>query len=494
MMIIDQEKLVDNVIIEGIIKDYPELKKLIETCSPYEIRGKILSVLDPRNDLHYDYREFNELNLESEDLEYLDEIVTTLRNYVRVADVEKKTLGEVMTPIPLVNDMSDTLPNEVWSNPNLKWFDPCAGVGTFPSVIVQRLMKGLKKVIPNKNKRYRHIIENMIYVCELQAKNMFIFHCIFDRPNVFELNTFYGSFLSDEFNEHMSDVWGVDKFDIIIGNPPYQSSKEGQTKTKSIWHLFVNKSLDILIDGGYLNMVHPDSWRNVDGVFKDLQNRMKSNKIIYLEMHDKNDGFKTFGATTTYDFYCLNKTPNNDYKTKIKCQDGEIVYVNLTSLEFIPNARFNEFIDLIAKDNQEKVNILYSRSSYGNDKKHMSKTKQGDFIYPCVYYTYKDLSIQTWYSSTNKNGHYGIPKIVFSAGGASTPFIDENGEYGIMNFACGIIDDTKNFKDIQRAMLNEKFLSLMSFCDGNSGVGGQRYNRKVIGTFRKDFYKQFLND
>ena len=75
MMIIDQEKLVDNIIVNDIIRVYPELKKLIETCSPYEVRGKILSVLDPRNDLHYDYKEFHELNLESEDLEYLDEIL-----------------------------------------------------------------------------------------------------------------------------------------------------------------------------------------------------------------------------------------------------------------------------------------------------------------------------------------------------------------------------------------------------------------------------------
>ena len=55
MMIIDQEKLVDNIIVNDIIKVYPELKTLIDTCSPYEVRGKILSVLDPRNDLHYDY-------------------------------------------------------------------------------------------------------------------------------------------------------------------------------------------------------------------------------------------------------------------------------------------------------------------------------------------------------------------------------------------------------------------------------------------------------
>jgi hypothetical protein len=487
-----QEKLVDEAMIDRLELKYPGAKDKVSKTSKYFKRNAIASILGTDRKIYELIKNTEEIKCGN--LTYLDELVILFRKYIEVADVEKKTLGEVMTPITLVEEMLNTLPSDVWSNPNLKWLDPCAGVGTFPSIVVQRLMKGLEEFESNPIKRYRHIIEEMIFVCELQPKNLFVYHCVFDKDDTNELNTYCGSFLDEKFDKHMSDVWGVEKFDIIIGNPPYQSSKEGQTKTKAIWHLFVNKSLDILIDGGYLNMVHPDSWRNVDGVFKDLQIRMKSNQIIYLEMHDKNDGFKTFGATTTYDFYCLKKTQSENFKTKIKCQDGEVVNVNLTSLEFIPNGRFNDFINLIAKENEEKVNILYSRSSYGNDKKHMSKINEGDFIYPCVYYTYKDFSIQTWYSSTKENGHFGIPKIIFSAGGASTPFIDDKGEYGVMNFACGIVDDVKVFENIQRAMLSERFLSLMSFCDGNSGIGGQRYNRKVIGTFRKDFYKQFLND
>jgi hypothetical protein len=174
-----------------------------------------------------------------------------------------------MTPIPLVEEMLDTLPKKVWSNPNLKWLDPCSGVGTFPSVVVQRLMKGLKKVIPNKNKRYRHIIENMIYVCEIQAKNMFIFHCIFDRPNIFELNTFYGSFLTKEFDEHMKNVWGVEKFDIVVANPPYQ---------RKLNLKFLNKSTNI---SDKTLFVHPSSWLIDD---KKVNNDFNNCRIIHKDL------------------------------------------------------------------------------------------------------------------------------------------------------------------------------------------------------------------
>ena len=46
-----------------------------------------------------------------------------------------------------VNEMLDTLPKEVWKNPNLKWLDPSAGMGNFPVAVYMRLMEGLKSVI-----------------------------------------------------------------------------------------------------------------------------------------------------------------------------------------------------------------------------------------------------------------------------------------------------------------------------------------------------------
>jgi len=491
MMIIDQEKLVDNIIVNDIVKTYPELKELIEKCSPYEVRGKILSVLDPRNDLHYDYREFHELNLECDDLTYLDEITTTLRNYVRVADTEVKTLGEVMTPIWLVEEMLDTLPNDVWSNPNLKWLDPCAGVGTFYSIVVQRLMKGLKKAIPNKNKRYRHIIENMLFACELQAKNMFIYHCIYDRPNIFELNTFYGSFLTDEFDTHMKEVWGVEKFDIVIGNPPYQTSKEGNKRTHAIWNLFVDKSLNILIEDGFLVMVHPDSWRGANGKFTDLRDRMLLKEISYIKMNDSADGMKTFGVQTTYDYYCLKNKFNDNNLTTIVFKN-EISKIKLSDFEFIPNGMFNEYKNLIAKDNEEKINMICD-SSYHTQRNFMSREKNSTYKYPVVYVTNKDGDKSLWYSSTNENGHFGIPKVIFS-NGTSTPFVDSNGEYAVCQYSYGIVDSVENLEKIQQALLNPKFMELIKFSDGWSNVSDKRFNRKVIATFRKDFYKQFLND
>lgn len=54
---------------------------------------------------------------------------------------------EVFTPPDIANKVLDMLPQEVWSNPKLKFLDPCAKSGVFLREIAKRLMTGLEAVI-----------------------------------------------------------------------------------------------------------------------------------------------------------------------------------------------------------------------------------------------------------------------------------------------------------------------------------------------------------
>jgi hypothetical protein len=486
----NQEYIVDEIIKKDLTKQYPELKKLIKKTSPHEIRGGIMSVLDKDRRVYRDIKFYENLNKECEYNTYTDEIVVNVRKYIEVADCEVKDFGEVMTPISLVEDMLNTLPDDVWTNKDLKWFDPCAGIGTFPSVIVQRLMKGLKKQIPNPKKRYKHIIEEMIYVCELQAKNLFAFHYIFDKPDIYELNTFYGSFLTDEFNEHMKNEWNIEKFDIIVGNPPYQENNLNQRYQKSLWDKFVLKSLDILFESGFLCMVHPAGWRNVSGKFKELQKIMFNKKITYLEIHNEKDGLKIFGAETRYDFYCLQNTRNN-ILTRIKGEDGVIEEVDLTKLNFLPNGKISQIISLVAKNNEEKVNLLCG-SEYSTSKSYLSKIKTDTHIYPIISIVRKNGDIEFIYSDRNL-GQIGTKKVMWSNTRITSigTFVDKDGKYGMTQFGYSIVDKVKNLDLISDVLKSQNFISLMRYCCISSFPS---LNEKILSTFRKDFYKQFLND
>ena len=399
-----------------------------------------------------------------------------------------KTMGEVMTPIKLVEEMIDTLPDEVWTNPTLKWLDPCNGIGTFFSVIVERLMKGLISFQPDDNLRYKHVVENMIYACELQEKNIASYLYAFDPCNEYTLNTYCGSYLDEGFDKHIMEFWGVEKFDVIVMNPPYQKLKEGNKISQALWDKFVIKTVSQLVEGGYLVAVHPSGWRNVNGRFKKIQTLLKNKQITYLEIHNVSDGIKTFNVATRYDFYCLHNVPNTMF-TKIKCMDGTIERVDISKMEFIPNGRFKEFEKLIAKDSEERVDVLHSFSAYETRKNYMNKEQTEDFKYPCVQnVNVKNVFSCIWYSNTNNNGHFGIPKVIFGRR-TSGVYIDKTGEYGMAEDCKAIVDEQKNLPFIQKAMLNFKFIEFLKQCD----FGGtcDRYNSKIIALFRKDFWKDF---
>lgn len=283
------------------------------------------------------------------------------------------------------------------------------------------------------------------------------------------------------------------KFDVIAGNPPYQTKSDAENrKTQAIWDRFVKKSFELLKEGGYLCMVHPSGWRNVAGMFEDTKDLLLSKDIRHIEMYDKEQGIKTFGARTMYDWYVLQNLPAPaDRMTTIRSQDGKVSHVNLSRFPFVPSGMFEEIQSLIAKDGEERVTILYDRTAYGTDKKNMAKEQKGKYQYPCVYMVRVNDEIAMWYSSTIDNGHFGVPKFIWGNGGyAMGSIVDATGKYGLTQFAYGIVDTPKNLPLIKKAFDSEKFRNLMRYCDG----GDSNINRKVIALFRKDFWKAFVNE
>jgi hypothetical protein len=483
------ESIIQDMIVDGIDGMTPAMKKVIKNAPVEKQREMILAIMEENNPEHRllcnKIRKVVKENKTGE-TSHIAGIVKMLREYVKVSDVEVKTMGEVMTPIELVEEMLDTLPYEVWTNPNLKWLDPCNGVGTFLSVVVKRLMKGLEGFEADAELRYQHIMENMIYSCELQPKNVFLYMYAFDPCDEFAMNVFNGSYLSEDFDRHMG-FWGVEKFDVIVMNPPYNGNSENRVYT--LWDRFVKKSIENhLINGGYLLAVHPSSWRNVNsknknGTFSNVQALLKEKQIIYLEMHNTTDGLKTFGANTTYDWYCLHNVPNTMF-TKIKTYNGKIERADISVMEFIPNVNIEFVFSLIAKNGEEKIKFIKT-CDYHTQKDSMSKEQNENFKYPCVY-TVGAKNPNFWYCNTKEK--YFVPKVIWG-NGLSDVIVDEAGEYGLTQFAYAIVDEPKNLPFIQKALKSERFIKeVMGYTKGV----GHIYNYKVIATFRKDFWKEFL--
>jgi hypothetical protein len=409
---------------------------------------------------------------------------------------KKNEKGEVFTPLKLIFEILDKIPNHVWYNPNLKWLDPANGIGNFPIIIYYKLMDCLKDIyIPsnfNGKSLSKHIIEDMLYMVELSLENYVTSKSIFNiidpdsKPNIYN-----GSFIDDDDDdEDFENVINFNiNFDIIVGNPPFQYRKKENIKSKVIWDLFIIKSMELLNDDGFLVFINPQGWREYNNRFKEVTNYMKDYNLIYLNMNSYKQ--KEFNIATAYDYYVLQK--NKEYNnTIINDIDNKEYKLNLKLWDlFIPNGEFKLFNNIIEKDCKKRLNLLHSWNKYetrnSNSKNPTSKIKSEEFKYPIVYTTVKKgKKINCIYSNIKEVNHF-VPKVIWSNGVGSHPIVDNDGKYGLTQFAYGIIDNVNNLEYIKKAMDSEKFLNLMNYVKYTNN----KYNYKIIGLFKKNFYKYF---
>ena len=279
------------------------------------------------------------------------------------------------------------------------------------------------------------------------------------------------------------------KFDVIAGNPPYQTkSADSDTKTQPIWNKFVKKSLELLKPNEFLCYVHPSGWRSSGNIFEDAK-ELKKRQIEYLEIHGEDDGNKVFGATTRYDWYVL-KNCLPSHLTTIKDQDGNIVKENIADKSFIPNAQSDVIYAFLAKPGEEKVEIIHSWTAYESRQPYISENKHGQFKYPVVYSVPVEAPT-IWFSSTKDRGHFGISKVILNASRPLSCVVDLKGEYGMSQFCVGIVGDKQYLEMVADVIQNQKANGFAKFMESCSFTD-KLFNKEVISQFRKDFWKAFV--
>ena len=412
-----------------------------------------------------------------------DDINNKILEYLNIREDNKKKNGEVFTPKSLIEEMLNKLPNNIWSNPDLKWLDTANGIGNYPMIIYRRLMNGLINEIPDKQLRHNHIIQNMLYMIEINEININISKNIFG----FNANIYCANFLNN------SEIFfGINYFDIIIGNPPYNIPKIINRKcgSNTLWNKFVIKSLELLVHNGYLLFVHPAGWRKPNSIHsrtRGLFNLMAhNNQIEYLEIHNTKDGKKTFNVGTRYDWYLLKKHQNNNL-TIVKDEKGIISNINLMEWNFLPNYNFNLIKNLLGNSN----NVIYSSNQFRSDKRYVNENKTEIYKYPLIH-SIPASRIRYYWSSTQtpnvKNfiHMFGVPKVIFDDTiNMNDVIIDDTGMYGLTQHSIGLkINNFREGEILKHVLMSNEFKDIIK----SLSFGNFRLDRNIFNYFRPDFY------
>lgn len=317
---------------------------------------------------------------------------------------------EVFTPPALANQILDMLPQELFASKDTKFLDPCCKSGVFLREIAKRLIKGLETEIPDLQKRLDHIYTKQLFgmaiteltamlsrrstycskkangkysICEafddevgnIQYKK--INHtwkkgrCIYcgasqseyDRDSNLETHAYQFIHNPKELEEM--------KFDVIVGNPPYQMSDGGNgSSAKPLYHYFIEQAQKL--NPRYLTMIIPSRWFSGGKGLDDFRESMLNDKRIKVlaDYFDAAECFPGIDLSGGVCYFLWDRDYSGDCNVishlngKINEQKRPLLEKNSSSF-----VRFNEAVSILQKiksKNEEKlIDYVSSRKPFG---------------------------------------------------------------------------------------------------------------------------------
>ena len=336
-----------------------------------------------------------------------EEIEEYINKHLPVKNLEKAKYGEVFTPSALIKKMLAQLPTSCWSNPEFKWLDPCAGTGNFLIHVYQRLMEGLENAFPNKSKRSKHIIENMLYMVELNSKNCDICRQLFGQgANIDCL----------DFLEYNKDI----VFDCIIGNPPFQDDitiSGAGGKSKLYERIFI-KSLTKLADNGYLSFLVPDNM--ISGNGNVGYNELIKYDVQFVSLNSEIQ--RHFPKIQQYICYFIMQKKIVKGKTVIENNDGSDFTTELLDRPVNPVRNWTPYVE---KHIKKYITDIKNEAVYNRGKQ---LSLYNGSKYPLIYTSSKKLRTNKLELAPGLN----IKKAVIFAISPNLEFeMDYTGKYGV---------------------------------------------------------------
>lgn len=257
----------------------------------------------------------------------------------------------------LVNELLDQLPDTIWTSDSTTFLDPAIGGGQFVKEVEKRL------------RQHGHSDDNI-------KSRVFGFEYTYALIDLaINMNKLVGQYTKKSYEDFFE--YNKTKFDVIIGNPPFHSSKENSDQ---LWPLFTEKVINLAKPNGYICYIIPDTWTSGTRSVM-LSGRKNLLTEVFPELYVKvlNFDIKKYfpGIGSGFSALVLQKTKTKN-KTKFVTPGSEFEF-DISGLKFIPkniNKITLEIIKKITNHNKDSVYFKFYGKTTGlklvdhKDKKH----------------------------------------------------------------------------------------------------------------------------
>ena len=315
---------------------------------------------------------------------------------------------EVFTPPELADKVLDLLPEEVWSNPNLKWLDPACKTGVFLRQIAIRLMVGLKDAIPDEAERREHIFKKMLYgmpITRLTAlmsrRSVYYAKNAMSDKSVVKFNDNEGNIIFVPMEHHFKmgkctfcglsqnekvlgsrdgmgelenhayqfihlkeETLKTMKFDVIVGNPPYQLDSSGfGAQATPIYNLFIEQAKRL--HPRYIAMIIPSRWfasgMGLNAFRHDMLNDRRIKELVdYPNASDCFPGVEIKGGVC---YFVWDSNYDGDCKIRTIMGEEELEPASRPLNEYETFIRFNQAVSILRKVEKKNESTLDKKVS-----------------------------------------------------------------------------------------------------------------------------------